>query len=604
MLKTRRILKKVTKILSSREKRNIQIAIGVLTIANLLDLVALFLVGIIGVLTITGTGNGTIDSRGNIAKFLSVTHLQQENIQFQIGILGSIAALLFIGRTVFSLFVVRRIYFFLGGVCSRITKSLILKQFNQPTSDIYKSSSQQLLYKSISGVDSLGLGVIASSITIIADVALLTFICLALALVNLSVTFFTVLFLLAIAAILHYQLGPRTEKLGAERALVSIDLNNRFLQLHDSYREISVRNRKYYMVSQIASLRKRQTQTLAQFAYLPNVSKYVLESSVILGLLILSASQFLLTDAKHAVGTMAIFLAAATRIAPAILRVQQGMMTFRNSIGSASFSISEYEDLQTVQPILTGKIPERHQEHIDFSPTVELNNVTFKYPGSVFPIFENLTLKISEGSLVAIIGKSGMGKSTLIDIMMGLIESNQGNVTISGEVPNIAQMKWAGATAYVPQKVHIFDGTVRENICVGFNPGFFTEQEIWDCLKFAHLDDFISELPDKLESQVGEAGFRLSGGQRQRLGIARAFITNPRLIILDEATNALDEETEADMNKSILKFRGKHTVILVTHTETLLDKADLIISVEKNQVNVHGTYLDFKRYKSNLSELT
>jgi ABC-type multidrug transport system fused ATPase/permease subunit len=196
---------------------------------------------------------------------------------------------------------------------------------------------------------------------------------------------------------------------------------------------------------------------------------------------------------------------------------------------------------------------------------------------------------------VAITGSSGAGKTTLVDLILGVFSSNFNSVKISGLDPLSAFARWPGAVAYVPQNINIMNATIRENVSQGYEFDSLDEDRIWESLTIAHLDEFVKSLPQGIDTHVGEFGNQLSGGQRQRLGIARALFTSPKLLILDEATSALDGETEALISQTIKELKGKCTVILIAHRLSSVMNADKVIFMENGEIKAEGTFSDVRK---------
>jgi ABC-type multidrug transport system fused ATPase/permease subunit len=234
--------------------------------------------------------------------------------------------------------------------------------------------------------------------------------------------------------------------------------------------------------------------------------------------------------------------------------------------------------------------PQLAESNEFFCAEVEISNITFKYPSREKSAIQNISLKIAAGSSCAIIGPSGSGKTTLIDAALGIITPNSGEILLSKVLPAEAIKRWPGCISYVPQNINIINDSILENICFGYNSNDFSSEQIFQCLEKAELDTFIRSLPDGIHTQVGEDGSNLSGGQRQRLGIARALLLEPKLLILDEATSHLDITTESALTRSIEKLRGTTTVITVAHRLETIRNMDQILCLEGGCIVAVGDY--------------
>jgi ABC-type multidrug transport system fused ATPase/permease subunit len=286
---------------------------------------------------------------------------------------------------------------------------------------------------------------------------------------------------------------------------------------------------------------------------------------------------------------MTIFLAASTRIAPAVLRVQQGLLTIKRSAGTAHKTLKLINELENT--VLTSEsvgLPSFTYEGFDGS--VVMSDVSFSYPNTSQFTLNNINLRIDSGSSVAIVGPSGAGKTTLIDLLLGILEPESGILKISGLKPSETIKKWPGGISYVPQNVEVIAGSVKENVALGYPTDELADELVWRSLEAAQLKDIFYSEKDKLQTQVGENGSKISGGQRQRLGIARALLTNPKLLVLDEATSALDGQTESDISNAISMLSGRTTVIIVAHRLSTVRNADMVIYMDKGEILAKGTF--------------
>ena len=390
--------------------------------------------------------------------------------------------------------------------------------------------------------------------------------------------------------------------MGKNNSILSIENNELVVQALSSFREIFVRNRQDFYLANISKGRYALANIAGEMNFMPNVSKYVLEASVVIGGLLLATSQFMLQDAKHAFATLAVFLAAASRIAPALLRLQQGLLQVRTSSGGAMPALDLYDDLSNSAPHKQGEIQGLDLIHEGFEAVINFDEVCFKYPGKDSNVLTNISFNVSPGEILAIVGPSGAGKTTLVDLMIGLIPPTSGYVEVSGIEPSQAIITYPGAISYVPQDISIINDTVEGNICLGYEKNTSNVNWISEVISLAKLDEVISNLNDGINTHVGERGTKLSGGQRQRLGIARALFTNPKLIILDEATSALDAETENLVSNSINNLRGKVTVVLIAHRLATVRTADKVCYIEDGIIKGFGNFEEVRSQVPNFDK--
>jgi ABC-type multidrug transport system fused ATPase/permease subunit len=319
-----------------------------------------------------------------------------------------------------------------------------------------------------------------------------------------------------------------------------------------------------------------------------------MEASLIVGIMAVSASQFFAQDNSRAISTLAVFMAAGSRIAPAVLRLQQGGLTIKNSYANASSVLKLLEDTKKVTQLESAH-ESFSDSHSGFTATVEIRNLSYKFADSTEPLLQEINLDIPAGKKVALVGPSGSGKTTFIDLLLGVRFLHDGQIKISGVTPAEAVKTWPGAISYVPQEVEIYAGTVRQNVLLGFKVDIFNDEEVLKALETAQLDNFVLALPDGLDSEIGERGIQLSGGQKQRIGIARAVLTRPRMIIFDEATSSLDGETESQVTKALLTLGSSVTVIVIAHRLASIMEMDQVIYLADSRVAATGTFEEVRR---------
>jgi ABC-type multidrug transport system fused ATPase/permease subunit len=578
---------RAARVLDPRDRRRVLLVIFLQISFGLLDLAGVAIVGVLGALAVTGVQGQLPGNR--VSMLLEFLNLEELSLQSQVAILGSTAAALLISKTIFSVIFTRKIMFFLSRRAAVISGSLISKILNQNLLQIQKRSSQETLYFVTAGVGTITLGIVGTTVSLISDVSLLLVLSIGLFLVDPTIAVFTMFTFLMIGIILYRLLHTRAQRLGATSSELSISSNEKILEVLSAYRESVVRNRRNFYSKEIGKQRLALANTIAELTFMPNISKYVIEITVVLGMLGIGATQFLLQDVGRAVGVLSVFLAASTRIAPAVLRVQQGAIQIKGSLGAAGPTLDLIEELK-LETRTTSAIDELDTDHFGFVPEISISGVTFRYSENGQPVLNNLNLDIKVGESVAIVGPSGAGKTTLVDVLLGVLEPAKGQVTISDKSPSETIKTWPGAISYVPQDVLIINGSIKANVSMGFPSETVSDAAIWNALSIAQLDKVVTGLEFGLETHVGDRGTRLSGGQRQRLGIARAMYTAPKLIVLDEATSSLDGQTESDLADALHALKGKVTVVMIAHRLSSVRKVDKVVYLENGEVRSSGTF--------------
>jgi ABC-type multidrug transport system fused ATPase/permease subunit len=403
-----------------------------------------------------------------------------------------------------------------------------------------------------------------------------------------------------VAFLLFYLLHKRVAMLNTKTAYQSIYFDQKVSEGINSFRDLFIKGGREFYVNEIRKTKLQLAGYDAEIKFIPNISKYTIEISVILAVAVIAGIQFYLFDSNRAIAVISLFLAASTRIAPAVIRLQQNVIVVKSGLSGAKPTFDLIDELKGIKELerLETVISTNHS---DFRPTVELSNLKFAYLGATDDTIQDISLDVSEGEFIAFVGPSGGGKSTLIDLILGLLAPSSGLITISGLAPVDAIKKWPGSIGYVPQDVFIENSTVKENICLGFDPKTVSDQLVWDALKLADLSEFIEGLDGQLSYKISDAGKNLSGGQRQRLGIARALLTKPKIVIFDEATSALDAETENRVSESIMKLTGDCTVIFIAHRLSVVRSADMIYYLDKGKIINQGTFEELRKLNADFN---
>jgi len=585
---TPQLIKNCLVAFSKSDRRKILLISLLQTVLNLLDLVGVAVIGVIGSLAVSGLQS--IPPAGRVYSILELLRISALSLQAQTITLGLIATFFLVLRTVTSILVTRRTLRFLSVRAAILTGRLSKNLLAQDIIGINAKTTQETMYTLTRGADSITLGIIGTLITAISDLSLIILMAVSLLLVDPIVALTSIFVFSAAGFGLYYFLHFKAKSLGEKITEQSISINEQISEFRNAYREIYTKNREDYYVSSITDKRKVLASANAELSFLPSISKYLLEGLMTLGILLIAALQFITHDARHAVGTLTLFLAAASRIAPAIMRLQQGALQIRSSQVSAEMAIELLEKVPSSMNVKEIKNSKKSNGNV-----IEISDLTFTYPGKSTPAVSKVSLRIREGAFVAIVGPSGSGKSTLMDLLLGVIKPTSGSVHLNNETPRNQIRHNPALVGYVPQDVFLSNSTLRENLEFGYPKGTYRDSELLEELETVHLGELPRNLPGGIDANLGEGGSGISGGQKQRLGLARALLSSPQILFLDEATSALDAKTERDISESISKLKGRLTIVAIAHRLSTVQAADTIYYLKDGRIVNSGTFEEIRR---------
>lgn len=575
------------KYLSKPARIKVFIVLAIQIFLNLLDLFGVLVIGILGSITVSGLSDSTLGNR--TIKILEFLNISNNSFQSQIVYLAVISASLLILKTFISMYLTKKTIFFLSKRAAELSSNLFSKLLTQPLELLHSSSTQKTIYAVTEGTNRIMVGILSNSISLISDTVLLVLMFGTLFIVDTLIGLLTISTFVIVGISLYFLFRTRVRQIGILESQYGIETSETIYEAITNYRELFVKKRRGMYSRRVHKLRFASAELIANGTFFQGISKYVMELTVVIGGFIICASQFYLHTAQHATAVLTIFLASSTRIAPAILRIQQSGLSLKQNVG-ASFPTFELIKKLQLAKLSDEAIEEPSFFYPEFDSEIFLKGVSFKYPDSSNLVISDLSLTIKKGSIVSIVGASGAGKTTLVDLILGIKKPDTGEVLISGLTPEEAINRWPGSIAYVPQDVAIISGSIRDNIVLGYPDQVKYNSKIERASEVASLNDFIKSLPQGINSLVGERGNKISGGQRQRIGIARALFTNPQLLVLDEATSSLDGITEHDITNSILSMRGDVTVIIIAHRLSTVVNSDLVVYLDNGKILASGKF--------------
>lgn len=536
------------------------------------------------------TTNGDLPEGGRLSKFLELLPFSDLSGSQLILVIGVAALCALVIKSTASLFLSRKIYSFFALRAALISSYLLRNFVEASVAKLEKRSLQEIVFSTSEGVQTLFIKGLANIIIIVSELVLISFYLLILATVNIQLALFLVLYFgLITFLILKSYVGP-TKALGKYATELHIESAELTRIVVDNYRALFVTQKLEKFVNDFAYVRLKFMQTLTKRIAQAAVSKYVLELSFIFSILFMAVFLFKTNSATSAIVILSLFVGASFRITPSILRIQQEYLSLRGALSSAGPTISLLKDLpgKDVHFATQDKVTKENYAS-DFVPEIKVRNLQFAF-GVQGPFsLDEINFDVVPGTLTALVGPSGAGKSTLFDLILGIRKPNSGEILLSGFEPKLAMRKWRGHIAFVPQDTQVFSGSIRDNILLEIGAARDRDESLKKAIRQSGLEEFL-DWPNQLDTQIGGAGVRLSGGQRQRLAIARALISNPSLILMDEPTSSLDAITEQRIFGDLEELRKGRTLFVIAHRLSTVRNAETVIYMDHGRIRSIGSF--------------
>lgn len=414
-------------------------------------------------------------------------------------------------------------------------------------------------------------------------------ICLVLVCLSPAISIGCAALFLGMTLIITKVLKPRLNAIGRKNQAIQSRIAKWRIQSIYGLKDVKVLHREEFFVRNYYESGAVGANVARNYAVLNNTPRLLIETIFIAAML---SFIFIFMvqggDITVLFSQLTAFAAAAVRVMPATNRIN----TYLSEIAYAQPCLDYlYENLtenmkQDVNGSVTGLTGEQEQKRqpLTLTDRIVLDHISYTYPNTDKPIFTDAHMEVKKGQSVGIMGPSGAGKSTIVDILLGLLHVQSGTITCDGRDIFENYPSWLSKIGYIPQSIYLIDESIRDNIAFGIDADRIDDKRIWEVLEEAQLKSFVEELPEGLETTIGDRGVRISGGQRQRLGIARALYHNPEILVFDEATSALDGDTEAAVMEAVNSFHGKKTMVIIAHRLNTIAKCDVIYKVENEKI--------------------
>lgn len=455
-----------------------------------------------------------------------------------------------------------------------------------PWRDRLKKNSADIMRFSDSGVDATVNSFVLPGATLLGEFVSLVVIIGTLAIVQPVLAVTTLVYLVLLGSVLFFAIARPVRTAGEVHVHNTIGASRLVLEIVGAMKEVSLRNKEGEVADVVANTRALSARARGNMYFFGQLPRYALEAGLIVGFVVIGGVGFLLGGIEQAIAAVALFALAGFRMAPSVIRVQ--------SVLALMVSISEYPrrvlaELADTESS-TAEVAARPSDPVPEHPRqIVVKDVEFTYSPDAASALKRVSLSIDVGSTVAFVGSSGSGKSTMVDLLISLLEPTKGTISVDGISLTDIRSDWRSRVGYVPQEVALFDATIAQNVALTWGDGFDADR-VREALEKAQLWELVAARNDGINARVGERGLSLSGGQRQRLGLARALYSDPLILVLDEATSALDTNTEALVMKGLEAIGGEVTKIIVAHRLATIRHADRIFFMQEGEVLGSGTF--------------
>ena len=400
---------------------------------------------------------------------------------------------------------------------------------------------------------------------------------------SITVTALLVVVLLVIKCILK----PIMRKAGEENQDFYSGLYKWIEQSVMGIKEIKIAGREHYFINEYAKCGAGYVSAVQRYNLYNATPRLLIETVAIAGMILYMMMQLLHgTDVVDIMPQITLLAVVAMRLIPCANRINNHLTSiayFEPFFMGVSDNLQEEIRDESIDYNEETYRKKQDVEKLEVRDKIELKQITYKYPNTDVLIFDRADMEIPIGKSVGIVGTSGSGKTTVVDILLGLLRLQSGEILADGVEVREHYAQWLKNVGYIPQTIFMVDSTIRKNVAFGYADEDIDDDRVWEALKEAQLDEFVKGLPEGLDTSIGERGIRISGGQRQRIGIARALFEDPEVLVLDEATSALDNETEAAIMDSINRLHGRKTLVIIAHRLQTIEKCDMVYRIENGK---------------------
>lgn len=578
-----KILKKMNRLLDAKQKRLMVLIVFLMLIGGILESLSISVV--IPVIEVLLDPDAVVNNK-YMAWLYNTLHLQsitQFTIVMMLALIGA--------------FVLKNLFLFLQSVVQlrfvytnqfATSRKMMINFMNRPY-EYYLNADTAVIQRSITSDVNNMYGLILSSLQLVSEAVIFACLVAVLLVVDAKMIMTIAALLIVVLFLIKVVIKPIMVKAGQENQDYYSGLFKWIEQSVMGIKEIKIANKEQYFINEYAKCGFGYVSAVQRYNLYNSTPRLLIETVCIAGLVIYMLIVMLQgATVTEMLPQLTTFGLAAMRLIPSANRINN-YLTSISYFEPFFMGVSDnlQEDIHDDSIVYDVAAYEHAKEVVkmDIKKEIVLQDITYKYPNTETLIFNHADMNIPIGAAIGIVGTSGSGKTTIVDVMLGLLNLQTGKIMADGVDVQTNYEGWLKNIGYIPQTIFMIDSTIRKNVAFGFADEDIDDERVWEVLKEAQLDEFVRGLPEGLDTGIGERGIRISGGQRQRIGIARALYEDPEVLVLDEATSALDNDTEAAIMDSINRLHGKKTLVIIAHRLQTIEKCDMVFRVENGKIN-------------------
>lgn len=570
------VYKRLKQLLNKKQKRTFFLLVIMIFIGALLETVG---VSIIIPLISAVVSPDTVLDNSVVKSVLSVVGLKGMSSTSFVKMLLIITMLIFVVKNLFMLVLYYTQARFVSKMEAETSIRLYGEYLNRPY-EYYLNADVNALFQTINKDIPHVFELLQEVMKLLTEIAVSICLCCLLFVVDFRMTISIAALLFVMVLFIIFVLKPKLGNLGQGRVKQQVGTMKWMQQGIFGIKDVKVAGKEKYFLRNFADSYRKLAGITRRYSVFNNTPKLVIETMCICGLL---GYMFVCvvngTDMQKMMPVLSAFALAAVRLMPSVNRISTHLSTIAYYEPSLNFVCDNLNITGLKEVDVTDNMSDMSVEK-----SINLDGITYAYPNTDRKIFDNANMEIPVGASVGVVGSSGAGKTTIIDVLLGLLKPSEGAVKADGNDIQDNYGGWLSNLGYIAQNIYMLDSTIRANVAFGVADDDINEDRIWEVLREAQMEDYVRSLPEGLDTVIGDRGVRISGGQRQRIGIARALYHDPELLVFDEATSALDNETEAAIMDAINSLKGRKTMVIIAHRLKTIENCDIVYKVADGKI--------------------